>query len=301
MIRICIGLKAVFGNTFFIDNIEKVEVDCFKNYKIGIIDFFTEFRIWLSVDAKEYSDKFDNYFASHNQTAGLHSFEERCITIYSSQHTFFPYSISIISTEDDLICLKCMDGSLYKQAFRLVFFNNEQENPKTKIRYCGNLSVQGYNIRELDGLFSIEHESRTAFLNTFPHDYSYTFVLTKSEIKNSQGKFVNAQYFEDHPDQKEVFGAVYCLKMYDDDELFYKIGITRKKADYSLLTARQLHYEDTGYKIALEGWIPCPNFYEAWILEQQLLNKYKKHYPKRFFEGSTECLISVPEEFKNLK
>lgn len=191
-----------------------------------------------------------------------------------------------------------MNGFLYKQALYLVFFNNEQENPKTRIRYWGNLRVQGLNIRELDGLFSIEPESRTAFLNTFPHDYEYTFEITKSEIKNSHGKYINAQFFEDHPDQKEVFGAVYCLKMYDDDELFYKIGITRKNTDYSLLAARQFYYESAGYQIELEEWMLCVNFYEAWMLEQQLLNKYKKHYPKRFFEGSTECLVDIPKELK---
>jgi hypothetical protein len=199
-----------------------------------------------------------------------------------------------------MISIKTINN-LYNKAVSLEFYNYEQSlrNFEHNIKQYGSLEVQGINIYELNGIFDIQPESRIAFLNFFPFDY--TIEITKSNIKDSQGKFVNAQYFEDHPDQKEAFGAVYCLKMYDNDEHFYKIGITRKKADYSLLTARQLHYEDTGYKIALEGWIPCENFYKAWILEQQLLNKYKKHYPKRFFEGSTECLISVPEEFKNLK
>lgn len=57
MIRICINLRDNYEDLFYIDNIERVEVDCFKNYTKGEVDFFTKFRIWLNIDAKEVSDK----------------------------------------------------------------------------------------------------------------------------------------------------------------------------------------------------------------------------------------------------
>jgi hypothetical protein len=301
MLILNICLENNVESSFYVYNVERVEVDCFKNFKIKFIDFFTEFRFWLNSESKDVSDNLKTFFSSSSKNSFQISTTEDCIKLVNSKNIYLPYSISIFSNEEDLICLKCMNDYSYKHANSLKYSYQIMENLQKGTILYGNLSVQGINLLELehDGFFSVFIESRTAYLNTFPHDYQYTFEITKSSIKNSQGKYINANFFKDYPDQKNLNGAVYCLKMSDVNEIFYKIGITRKKNDFSLLQARKSFYKNSKYQIELAAWLPCSNFFDAWTLEQKLLSKYKKHYPKRYFEGFTECLMSLPEELKN--
>ena len=97
---------------------------------------------------------------------------------------------------------------------------------------------------------------------------------------------------------QKVDGAFYILQCYDNDELFYKVGVTRKSVSGRYFGDSLMPYE---FEIILEIDI---GVVEAYHLEQDILERYsnKKYLPKLYFGGHSECLSINPlEEDEKLK
>lgn len=88
---------------------------------------------------------------------------------------------------------------------------------------------------------------------------------------------------------EKVYGIVYYLKCWSDEEEFYKIGITKKDVETRFSGKFKMPYK---YKILK---IVETNLYEAIKLEKRehSLNKEKSYIPKISFGGYTECFSEI--------
>lgn len=98
--------------------------------------------------------------------------------------------------------------------------------------------------------------------------------------------FYSHGYFNNHPEAKLLLGKLYFVRMYNDSESFYKIGITKYSAYHRFYVDEKIKYN---VEIIKEVEMPL---YEAYKQEQHLLQKYSLHYatPLIDFGGKTECL-----------
>ena len=103
-------------------------------------------------------------------------------------------------------------------------------------------------------------------------------------VRRSSG-FYSHGYFNNHP-ETIVSGKLYFVKLYNANEEFFKIGITKHGAYHRFYVDEKIPYE---MEIIKEVEMPL---YEAYCREQELLEKYKDHYfhPSMDFPGRTECL-----------
>lgn len=227
------------------------------------------------------------------------------LTIRPPDHDI-DFEYQVIAENDELINFKDSAHDNYeKNDFTYFSFWNSIKFPKTNLELkLGNLLARSYimGIYAWEQFQWVKEDFGYYYILAPPSDTdrSYTISLSVSKYLNPKGKTVNQDFFEKHPRQKDISGALYCLYMSSPNESFYKIGITRHWKKETLEAIRQLYYgEQTNYNVKLVGWIEDMSFHEAWIQEQKLLKEYKQYKPIHKFEGSTECLAQKPSIFKN--
>lgn len=93
-------------------------------------------------------------------------------------------------------------------------------------------------------------------------------------------------YFDNHPEQKDIEGVLYYVRLYNDTESFYKVGITKHSANKRFFIDDKVPYN---VEIIKEKNM---TLYDAFELEQKILSEYAdyKVTPKLRFHGYTECL-----------
>lgn len=98
--------------------------------------------------------------------------------------------------------------------------------------------------------------------------------------------FYSEGYFSNHPEKKEIPGKLYFVRLYNDTESFYKVGITKHGAYHRFYVDDKIPYN---VDIIKETDMLL---YDAYQKEQMLLEKYKNNYvvPLINFAGKTECL-----------
>jgi len=91
----------------------------------------------------------------------------------------------------------------------------------------------------------------------------------------------------------DIEGILYIINAFNDDENFFKIGITSKSASWRFRGNSEMPY---GFEIICELDIGLADAYEH---EQYILNKYKefKYVPKIYFAGKDEVLSINPLEY----
>lgn len=93
-------------------------------------------------------------------------------------------------------------------------------------------------------------------------------------------------YFEIHPEKRDVPGTLYIARMQHKNDDFLKVGITQKGG-----------VKERFYYKAMHGTVITPlyeislNLFEAFQREQELLNALApyRYFPNRKFAGYTEC------------
>lgn len=101
-----------------------------------------------------------------------------------------------------------------------------------------------------------------------------------------QGMF-SEKYFTKRPENKEIPSYLYMIRLYNEEESFYKIGLTTKTTEQ-----RYKYFNlECNYKVEILYEEKC-SLYEAWQREQQILrlNHQYKYRPKQTFRGFTKCL-----------
>lgn len=84
---------------------------------------------------------------------------------------------------------------------------------------------------------------------------------------------------------------VYIIRLYDEKEEFFKIGIAKETR-----TKIRFHELRKIYNVDILKTISMP-LREAFVYEQKILNEYKskKYTPLKHFEGWTECFSILPK------
>lgn len=107
--------------------------------------------------------------------------------------------------------------------------------------------------------------------------------LCKHEkARNNIGLYTHS-YFVKYPQEKNKRVYLYMVKIYDDHESFFKVGITKQnpviKRFYGVpYTIKILHEKEM-------------SLYDAFIEEQHILQDLRKYIPKKKFKGWTECFM----------
>jgi hypothetical protein len=105
------------------------------------------------------------------------------------------------------------------------------------------------------------------------------------------------KYKQRKPIAKPINGYIYLIKLTDEYEEFFKIGVTK----HSNINRRYPRKRIAGYLITLISMIP--NTYKNVIFKEKQLIKdeqYLKYTPKRQFGGWTECFKTSPYGNENL-
>lgn len=98
------------------------------------------------------------------------------------------------------------------------------------------------------------------------------------------GCLYNELYFKRFPEKRNTPAEIYLIKLFNDSEIFIKIGITIHDVKW-----RYTGFKEYKYEIVLEK---CLSLYDAYILEQDIKNNIFKHVtyiPTIKFGGHTEC------------
>ena len=88
-------------------------------------------------------------------------------------------------------------------------------------------------------------------------------------------------FFESRPEMKDNPADLYFYKFWNDNEVFYKVGIT---------IGKRIFNHGGNYKTDLIKNVNT-TLYNAWILEQKFINDFRKYkyVPQYKFGGWTEC------------
>lgn len=94
------------------------------------------------------------------------------------------------------------------------------------------------------------------------------------------------KYFDKHPHKKTIHGYVYLIEGEFNSTKFLKVGITERTVE------QRFKQDKKKYSIKVV-YAKRTTLYNAYVLEQQLLQKYIKmlHRPDDNFGGKTECLV----------
>lgn len=102
----------------------------------------------------------------------------------------------------------------------------------------------------------------------------------------SKGGYYSKEYFIKNPKDKDLKAILYLIKVYDNDESFYKIGITKRTVYDRFKNKTLMPYN---YDIVYEFET---NLYNAFIMENKLKDLYfkQKYIPNKDFGGMYECI-----------
>lgn len=106
----------------------------------------------------------------------------------------------------------------------------------------------------------------------------------KCKIENSDGMYTE-KFFQRK--KEDIDGYLYVIKLYNSEEKFIKVGITK-----NIPTSRWRHIKQgTSYSVSGLLVLKMP-LVKCFSLEQDILQKYseKRHTPQEYFGGHTECL-----------
>lgn len=95
----------------------------------------------------------------------------------------------------------------------------------------------------------------------------------------------NDELFVEHPEIKNKDAFLYVIKIFSDQETFWKVGITT-----TTVKSRFSELQTYGYQYIVEHVIPL-TLYSAYCRERTIINENKQHqyFPNTKFGGWTEC------------
>lgn len=101
----------------------------------------------------------------------------------------------------------------------------------------------------------------------------------------------NALGIENIEESKFLYTHIYLLKMYDEKESFYKIGLAK------IMSRRDYRYKIESKYTRKMLFIQKMSLYDAANIESKIISNYKefRHYPLQKFSGHTECFnLNLP-------
>ncbi len=111
--------------------------------------------------------------------------------------------------------------------------------------------------------------------------------------------YINEEYFYNNPVEVNKYAILYVIEMKGSKEHFIKVGITKRtiKERYSCTGMGDKYFSKN-----IIHEIPL-TLYNAWVLEQQILNELKdyQYFPNYKFNGQTECLKPKERVFEYIQ
>jgi hypothetical protein len=165
------------------------------------------------------------------------------------------------------------------------------------------------NQDEFINLYEVQNKSRKELANHYGvskgtvDKWCIAFGVKKTKkqqmelaVRNTVGRYREGIYtektFAKFPHLKEQSGIFYLIRVYNEEESFYKYGISKLQTINLRYRGRLVHYK---YETII---VEQTTLYNAWQIE----NIYKEMFepysyrPKHNFGGWTECYISQPAE-----
>ena len=109
------------------------------------------------------------------------------------------------------------------------------------------------------------------------------------------GRLARGGLFKEHWVQQagEAGASLYFLRVFNEAEVFFKIGITRNTVEDRYRKKASL----SGYQYEVLAVYKSVNAAAVWDWEQSILETFAhlKYFPKRHFIGETECFSSCDE------
>lgn len=215
--------------------------------------------------------------------------------------------------------LKIHNNKIYKQIIDIGEYKGDKHKILVKTIY-GDLMLNTYNMFKGSGFDIRSAINKTEYLYNYLKIH-HPIYITKNikfltefkgnkdliEFELDNQKYISTPdalmhgYFSNEEKKgrfnltiiernKETFSKINCflykIRLFNDDESFYKIGITTKDVNIRL---RSFPYNNEIIEII------SSNLYDAYIMEQNFHNILKnyKYKPKLNFGGKTECFIKL--------
>lgn len=178
-------------------------------------------------------------------------------------------------------CQKCGNDKLCNHPWKT---SETDYIEKAVVVHANYYTYPNLNFKSLNDKINVECPIHGEF-QTHPRSHLLGEGKCRQCFRRNTG-FYSHGYFNNHPEQKTVLGKLYFVKMYNNTEEFYKIGITKHGAYHRFYVVEKLPYS---LDIIKEVEMPL---YDAYCKEQLLLEKYSDccTTPLIDFPGRTECL-----------
>jgi hypothetical protein len=171
-----------------------------------------------------------------------------------------------------------------KEYYMLRGFTEEESIDKVcdvQSTFSLDICVEKYGMEEGTRLWQARQDNWQATLNSKSEE-------EKAAINRGKATKINYRTLWDK--ELDTPGILYLLKVYKDDEIFYKIGITTR-------TVRQRYngYTIGGYVYEVIRTVN-DTIHKCFLMEQDIIksNKSIRYSPNEKFEGWTECFINEP-------
>lgn len=107
--------------------------------------------------------------------------------------------------------------------------------------------------------------------------------------RENKGMFNETIVERNKEEYKKEMTTLYIIKCFDDDESFFKIGITSRGLNRRFSSNKYIKYN---YESLYEAYI---NLYDAAVIESKLHKLYERHSytPLKRFGGWTECFSEI--------
>ncbi len=179
-----------------------------------------------------------------------------------------------------------------KEALREIFIKTKEEFISDAIKVHGkkyDYSKADYKGAKVNIQIGCPNKFHGYFTQTPDHH-----INGRQGCPNCSDEIRNLGYTLEEINKKNINieGILYVINAFNDDENFFKIGITSKSASWRFRGNSEMPYD---FEIICELNIGLADAYQH---EQYILNKYKefKYVPKIYFAGKDEVLSINPLE-----
>jgi hypothetical protein len=226
-------------------------------------------------------------------------FIDRCKSIYSNQYT---YNKTVYKNNRANVMVECKDHGVFEKNAKALLQGNgckkcnvKWNNYVKSRRMTTEVFIKKATNRH-EGFYSYEKSnyvnSRTKLTITCPihgdfeqqaggHLEGYGCQQCADLKHGDYRPWFIKTYFDRYPEKKDIPATLYLL--YNNEENFYKIGITTKDSVEERVKYISYYTFDIIDKVT-------DNMYNVAIAEQEILKAYTKYKTKKRFGGYTECI-----------
>jgi len=242
--------------------------------------------------------KCNNKKRTDSRRIGVDAFIKRAHEIHNNKYDYSQVSYTNASTPVDIICpshgvfSQVPDSHLRGNGCGKCHFDRLRDTKEGFVEKARNIHGDKYSYDKFEYTHSLMKSTITCPLHGDFLQKPNTHLAKKSgcptcDRETRKGSY-SLEYFDKNPGTKCKPGYLYVVRLCIDDTSFIKIGIALDVKE------RLNHYY--GMSRELLHTIPM-TIYDAYTTEQRMLEALKSHkyYPRKKFDGYTECVRDKQE------